>query len=860
MKKFIFKTCMAAAIIMGAASCNEEDIVKNQGMKNDGILTATIGSSSRTTVVGNKVLWVQGDKFYAWGNNASAEFTLITGAGTQKGTFSGRMLNGSYHDLDYMVYPLEMVSKNGSTVNVTLNEVTFANSSSPMYGEITGGSLTCHHLAGMLRVAINNLPTGSNKLTVKGVGIAGTAKLSNGKLTEFSNKEEAVTVINIPEGKQTIDIPVFAPETQAPKDITLSLNGGTSKTIQDVMLGKKVLNASGIPSLVYNDGALYEETPAIDDNALAEALALGKSVSVNSENKINDGQYKVGASAENETTVITFEEAIQDVHITKATTIPTQEISVVVPSEMSGQINVDDDLKGLVTITYKDVNNMNVIGQTLDGVKSVIELVSGNYVQEQIIIGANKNITITGEEEKVAETVFTGQFKVSGILTLNNITCQENPGTVAGEVSQFSKSAISVTNNGDVYCDNVIFNLALTDCSAITAWWSTGDGANINVKNSVFNCNGQRPIRSDACVTVENCTFNDPYRYAVQMTSKSSTMAADAEAYVNFKNNTINAGTKSTKNVVYGVQLEGGTYGCENLTINGEGNVINLGTTGKTAIMYYCECGKVDHSTIVWNTEVTPVHETITVVNNSDELIEAINSEVSSIKLNAGTYEGHFDLTGQNGLIIAAADGASPVIKGMIWADNCTVTLKGLTLTNPAGVQHPNPINSQYYNTINTQYPVVGAYLSADITMEECTFDLTGPTVYGFYGYALNSPVFNKCIFNCNKIRPIASNGPALTVTGCTFNDQYHYSARIFENSGEKQTIVFTGNTILGSNDKGEFKGINISKKGETATVLGDFTIKGNTNVKYRHHKQVTMSADCTYDADIVNFAFESEK
>jgi len=186
--------------------------------------------------------------------------------------------------------------------------------------------------------------------------------------------------------------------------------------------------------------------------------------------------------------------------------------------------------------------------------------------------------------------------------------------------------------------------------------------------------------------------------------------------------------------------------------------------------------------------------------------------------------------------------------------------LKGLTLTNPAGVQHPNPINSQYYNTINTQYPVVGAYLSADITMEECTFDLTGPTVYGFYGYALNSPVFNKCIFNCNKIRPIASNGPALTVTGCTFNDQYHYSARIFENSGEKQTIVFTGNTILGSNDKGEFKGINISKKGETATVLGDFTIKGNTNVKYRHHKQVTMSADCTYDADIVNFAFESEK
>ena len=229
------------------------------------------------------------------------------------------------------------------------------------------------------------------------------------------------------------------------------------------------------------------------------------------------------------------------------------------------------------------------------------------------------------------------------------------------------------------------------------------------------------------------------------------------------------------------------------------------------------------------------------------------------ITLADGTYEGEFDLTHKNLTIKSVSESFEPVIKGLVWADNCTVTLEGLKLTNPNGVQHPNPQNSQYYNTINKQSPLVGAYNNAEIKFVDCTFDIVAPTVYGFYGYAHNSPVFEDCTFNCNNIRPIASNGPALTVTGCTFNDQYHYSVRIFENSEEKQTIVYTNNTIQGSNDKGEFEGINISKKGNSATVLGDFTIKGNTNVKYRHHSAVTMSANCTYDTDIANFAFESE-
>ena len=234
------------------------------------------------------------------------------------------------------------------------------------------------------------------------------------------------------------------------------------------------------------------------------------------------------------------------------------------------------------------------------------------------------------------------------------------------------------------------------------------------------------------------------------------------------------------------------------------------------------------------------------------------NANNVTLMLAGGTYNGLLDLTGKT-LTIEAFDAATPVFDGLVWADNCNVTLKGLTLTNTTGVKHPNPSNSKYFNTINDQYPCVGAYTNANIKMDDCIFDIVEPTVYGFYGYAHNNPQFIGCTFNCNKIRPIASNGPGITVSGCTFESPYHYAVRIFENMTQPQTVVFTNNTFTGSNDKGEFEGINISRKdANNAVINGSFTIKGNTDVKYRHHKSVTMG-DCTYDTDITDFAFESE-
>lgn len=254
---------------------------------------------------------------------------------------------------------------------------------------------------------------------------------------------------------------------------------------------------------------------------------------------------------------------------------------------------------------------------TSDELKSVIESANGNpttitmgageYTTNLEIAGGN-DITIIGNGK---DTVLSGQiattFSNAGTLTLKNLTIKVDNSIVDSTgISQTGKSAIAIWGDQTVVCENVTFEMSLADSTAITSWWDTGVGTTIIVRNCTFNCNGQRPIRATGNVTVENCTFNDPYRYAVQLTAKASTATELDKAIINFNGNTIVNGANG-KAFVYGIQLEGADYGCNNCVINGSDNTIVDG--GTESAMYYCECGKVDHATITWNTEVKPVHE-----------------------------------------------------------------------------------------------------------------------------------------------------------------------------------------------------------------------------------------------------------
>ena len=266
-----------------------------------------------------------------------------------------------------------------------------------------------------------------------------------------------------------------------------------------------------------------------------------------------------------------------------------------------------DDVKVTVKVTTSDEFKAAV-----ENAKDRIIIEFATEITANVKVPAGANITIIGTSKDAA---INGQIATTssteGILTIKNCIINVSDAIVDSTgISQTSKSAIAVWGNQTVVCENVTFNMSLNESTAISGWWDTGKGTTIIVKDSTFNCNGQRPLRTCGNITVENCTFNDPYRYAIQLTSKASTATLLDKAIVNFNNNTINNG-ENGKAFVYGIQLEGETYGCNNLVINGKDNVIKAGTwdTNNESAMYFCECGeKITHNTITWNTEVAAVH------------------------------------------------------------------------------------------------------------------------------------------------------------------------------------------------------------------------------------------------------------
>lgn len=195
-----------------------------------------------------------------------------------------------------------------------------------------------------------------------------------------------------------------------------------------------------------------------------------------------------------------------------------------------------------------------------------------NITEPQVKIGPNKNITIIGQDG----VVFDGQLFVTGTLNVKNLTVT-NKNAASSTVSKQSYNAFYVQSEGQLYIDNSVINIE--KATGIATWWETGKGTYVEVTNTTFNANGQRPIQSEGDITVDNCTFNDQYRYSIQLTAE--------DAIINFTNNKI---TQSgvAGNPTYALQLTS-DYGNSNLTINVANNTIE--NAGADDILYVWEDG-----------------------------------------------------------------------------------------------------------------------------------------------------------------------------------------------------------------------------------------------------------------------------
>ena len=211
-----------------------------------------------------------------------------------------------------------------------------------------------------------------------------------------------------------------------------------------------------------------------------------------------------------------------------------------------------------------------------------------NITEQQVKIGSTKNITIIGQNG----SVFDGQFFVTGTLNVKNLTVTNKNATTAG-ISKAANNAFYVQSEGQLYIDNSVINIEKG--TGITTWWETGKGTYVEVTNTTFNANGNRPIQSEGDITVDNCTFKDQYRYSIQLTA--------TDDVINFTNNTITQSVTSG-NPTYALQLTN-DYGNSNLTINVANNTIV--DAGSDDILYVWEDGtgisdgKVDIDTITIN-------------------------------------------------------------------------------------------------------------------------------------------------------------------------------------------------------------------------------------------------------------------
>ena len=211
------------------------------------------------------------------------------------------------------------------------------------------------------------------------------------------------------------------------------------------------------------------------------------------------------------------------------------------------------------------------------------------------------DITINGRFAMSASS--EQKVKTGSSMTIKGLTLTTNAaGETKGDGTHYYRShntCVYVFGGIKLTVEDCIFNINGITEASITTW---GDQATTAVvKNCVFNCEGSgKPIAfgNGSSNTIENCTFNQPKKYAVQVNHYK---ASDPVSQLIFKNNTINANT-SKKN--YGVALDSRQEAYYNLNITVENNVMNNPYEG---------------SYLYAHSDAPAIWETVTVNNSRDE-------------------------------------------------------------------------------------------------------------------------------------------------------------------------------------------------------------------------------------------------
>ena len=395
-----------------------------------------------------------------------------------------------------------------------------------------------------------------------------------------------------------------------------------------------------------------------------------------------------------------------------------------------------------------------------------------------------------------------------------------------------------------LYCasvnvENCTFNLS--DNGGIN-FYAINAPERCTVVNSTFNCNGFRPIISKADLTVDGCTFNDQYKYSVQVWGNANT---GAESVV-FTNNTINeAGKTSGCEDVYksyvsvsksyplskvAFTITGNTAGY-NFVYDNHANVDITSCTlnGAAIVAEQCYSAASDIKEVALDYKAG-----YTYVGNSADLKAAMAAATagSKIMLTAGSYKME---SYKAGVKVEGADKASVIVdvKGAKFGVHGDVNIENVTLqfanANYTGFQHTA---TEVYTNCNIEgQPFL---YGENVTFDGCTFEQSSADAYNVWTYGAKNVTFNDCTFNSAGksvlVYTESGNGSVVTFNNSVLNASAPVDGKaaveIDSSLISGQYVVNFNNTTANGFANGSVSGNSLwnNKKGTKAQVFVEGT------------------------------------
>lgn len=266
MKKYLIFTLLASICIL--TSCLDENM--GEGIRKESytfIAQIEDNNSTRTTVNGSQVLWVENDKIGIFGDKRSnnVPFTLQSADGTSA-EFNGELKSGEKPFFAYYPYQ-ENAMLDGSSLTIYLpaEYVYTGNSNAPMLGFSDGKDrLSFKHLCGLMKVTVTNIPDNSTYFVVTSEGdnpksIAGTAIIENlqnenATLSIMEDEHQSTSItyaLQSVDDKSAVTFYIPLPVGEYEK-LTVALKGENDK----VFFQKSISNASIKRAVILNMPAL----------------------------------------------------------------------------------------------------------------------------------------------------------------------------------------------------------------------------------------------------------------------------------------------------------------------------------------------------------------------------------------------------------------------------------------------------------------------------------------------------------------------------------------------------------------------------------------------------------------------------